>query len=272
MNFSVLIATYFKDLPEALNDSLKSVFKQTLLPNEVIMVVDGFVPEKIDAVLNKFSNQYPTVFKVYRLQENRGLGNALNYGLQFCKYDIVARMDSDDIAVENRFELQFNFLQQHRSVSVIGGFMEEFRNKPGDLRIKKIAPIGVARIKEYSRLRNPLNHPAVMFRKDHVLRAGGYIEVKLFEDYYLWLRMLKNGFTLENLPDIIMNFRVGNDMIGRRHGFRYALLEINFVTKCYRENLISTWDYFRQVMFRIPLRLIPKVILNLIYQKALRKK
>lgn len=270
IKFSVLMATYHKDNSEHLFLALESLFKQTLLPNEIILVLDGDIPEENKIVVNKFLAHELKLLQVFPLEKNVGLGNALNYGLKKCNYDLVARMDSDDIALENRFEIQLNFFKNNPDVSVLGGWMNEFEKELNDRNKIKSTPISLENIKKYAQLRNPLNHPTVMFKKKDIITVGSYEEINLFEDFYLWLRMLKKGYKLANVKDILVHFRVDDTMISRRHGYKYLVKEIKFITRCYNEKLINFSSFIIQIFTRLPLRLMPLSVLKFIYKYILR--
>jgi glycosyltransferase involved in cell wall biosynthesis len=268
--FSVLIATYFKDNPDYLNSALDSLFNQTIIPTEIILVIDGAIPDQNKAVINNYLKHDLNILKTYPLEKNVGLGNALNYGLKKCNYDFVARMDSDDIAVKNRFETQLNFFKNNPDISALGGWMNEFEKELNDRNKIKSTPVGFSKILQYAKMRNPLNHPTVMFKKSHVLAVNSYIEINLFEDFYLWLRMIKNGYKLANVKDILVHFRVDDTMIARRHGYNYFVKEISFIKRCYNEKLITFNSLIIQVITRLPLRLMPLPILKFIYKYILR--
>ncbi|GMV78797.1 MAG: glycosyl transferase [Chitinophagaceae bacterium] len=270
IKFSVLIATYFKDKSEYLNDALNSLFNQTALPTEIILVMDGPIPNQNQEVINYYLNHDFKILKSIQLENNVGLGNALNYGLKKCNYDVVARMDSDDIALENRFEIQLNYFKNNPDISVLGGWMNEFEKELNDRNKIKSTPVGFSKIIQYAKMRNPLNHPTVMFKKHDVLAVNSYIEINLFEDFYLWLRMLKKGYKLANVKDILVHFRVDDTMISRRHGYKYLVKEIRFITRCYNEKLINFSSLIIQIFTRLPLRLMPLSVLKFIYKYILR--
>ncbi len=164
MNFSVLISVYYKEKPEYLEDAINSIFNQTLLPKEVILVEDGKLTDELYAVINILKEKYHEI-KTVRLKENQGLGSALNEGLKYCSYDIVARMDSDDISMPNRFRLQIDFLENHPDIDIISGWIDEFYgNKENIISTRKI-PEEHNDIVKFGKSRNPINHPATMFRK-----------------------------------------------------------------------------------------------------------
>lgn len=268
--FSVLISTYYKDSSVCLSKALNSIVNQSLLPNEIVIVIDGEIKEENKVVIENFQKAYSSSVKPIYLPQNLGLGNALNAGLQQCNYDLVARIDADDECFYNRFEKQIQFFENNPSVSIVGSYLQEFHETPNDYGAVKKAPLGINNIKKYAKYRNPLNHPSVMFKKSDIEAIGGYKEINLFEDYYLWLRALKAGFLIDNIPECLVHFKVGNDLIGRRHGWTYLKKELNFLRICQEQNLISLKSYYFQLLFRLPLRILPKWLLHSIYKKLLR--
>lgn len=269
MPFSALISVYYKENPSYLSTSLESVFNQTLPPTEVVLVKDGSLTPELDVVINHFTAKYPSI-KVVALPNNVGLGLALREGLNHCSYDIVARMDSDDICFQERFEYQLDYLLKNPDFVLVGCYIKEFNKAPNDIdQIKKV-PIKHNEIVKYSKKRSPFNHPSVMFRKTAIINSGSYIDMPFFEDYYLWLRLLAKGYKVANIAKPLLYFRVGNDMVGRRHGWSYAKKEFVFYNKCYKENLLCMYSYYSSIILRIPLRLLPKSTLRFIYKTFLR--
>jgi O86/O127-antigen biosynthesis alpha-1,3-N-acetylgalactosaminyltransferase len=272
MLFSVLISTYKNDNSDCLNKALESIFNQSLTPNQVVLVIDGNIPAESEKILLKFKETYSDIFETVRLANNLGLGNALNQGLKYCIFPLVARMDSDDECFFDRFKKQVEYLTKHKDVAVVGSFVEEFITIPQDYGKIKKAPIGYAKIKKYATYRNPLNHPTVMFRKEAIESVGSYKEINLFEDYYLWLRLLKAGYKIDNISESLVYFKIGNDLIGRRHGFSYMKKELAFFTTCRKEGLLSFISYFLLIISRLPMRLLPKKVLLILYRNLLRNK
>lgn len=268
MEFSVLLSVYFKDNPKFLRDSLCSLKNQTLKANEIVLVKDGPLSSELESVITEFTSKLP--LKIISIKENRGLGHALAFGLNLTSNEIVARMDADDIAVPNRFEKQINFLLKNPNYDVVGCNVEEFNKIPGDLKRIKSVPEHHDEIVEFSKKRNPINHPTVMFKKSLVLQSGSYEDFQYFEDYYLWAKMIISKCFFYNIQEPLLFFRVGNDMIGRRHGYHYSKLEYRFFKKLYLINYISYCQLLINLILRLPLRLIPKQILNLFYSKLLR--
>jgi glycosyltransferase involved in cell wall biosynthesis len=271
MKVSVLMSVYDKEHPAYLESALESLFAQTRLPDEILIVKDGPLNSPLDSVIAKYKHAYP-ILSVISLPENVGLGAALNHGLLHVKYDLVARMDSDDICYPTRFEQQVAFLKDHPSVSIVGAAIQEFNQAPEDLRRFRRLPSDPDQIIQFARYRNPMNHPTVMFRKMDVLAAGSYEDMPLFEDWHLWVRMIQKGYKLYNLERPLLHFRVGNDMIGRRHGFSYLKKELNFLVDLKHKRFLSTSAFLVCALAKLPLRLLPKPLLSSLYKSVLRKR
>ncbi|MBP6128157.1 glycosyltransferase [Flavobacterium sp.] len=268
-NFSVLISVYFKENSSFFEKALASIWDgQTLQPTEIVVVKDGELTPELDSVLIDFSKKAPV--KVVALSTNVGLGKALAIGLDACSYELVARMDTDDIATSNRFELQINYLIKNPNCFLVGSNIEEFQHQPGDLKSIKRVPEHDTDIKYFLYKRSPFNHPSVVFRKSKIIAVDSYKQMLSFEDYYLWFRLVKSGGNYYNFQEPLLYFRVGNDMIGRRHGLEYALKEFQLFKTLHQEKFISYIQFMKFISVRFPLRIIPKKLLNFIYFKVLR--
>lgn len=214
IKFSVLMSVYAKENPKYLEEALNSVFNQTLKPSEVVLVEDGSLTQELESIIIAFEKKYKEL-RVIRFKKNRGLGPALNDGLKECKYDYIARMDTDDICRKDRFEKQINYLIKHPKIDVLGSNIYEFKESiKEDMRIKKM-PTG-EKIKSYIKKRNPLNHMTVCFKKKSVIDCGSYKSMLYLEDYYLWVRMFVKGKVIENINDELVYARVGNGFEKRR--------------------------------------------------------
>lgn len=267
--FSVLMSVYIKENPENFRQALISIWNdQTLKPSEIVLVKDGPLTDDLEKVISSFKEITP--LKIIALPKNVGLGTALKIGLESCSNELVARMDTDDIASSNRFALQINYLIQNPSCFLVGSNIEEFQQKPGDLKSIKTVPENDNEIKKFLFKRSPFNHPSVVFRKSKIIAAGSYLPMHSFEDYYLWFRLIKSGGVYYNFQLPLLYFRIGNDMIGRRHGLHYANNESKLFRKLRQENYISNIQFIKFTTIRYPLRLLPKRLLNFIYFKLLR--
>jgi glycosyltransferase involved in cell wall biosynthesis len=270
VKFSVLMSVYSKENPVFLTQALDSLLNQTLRPAEIVLVKDGLLSKELDDVIDDFTIMNNGLFKIIGLNKNVGLGKALAVGIEYCTNDFIARMDSDDISLPNRFFEQLSYLLDNPDIDVIGSAIEEFNQLPGDLNRFRILPINNEELMKFSKFRNPFNHPTVFFRKEAILKAGSYVHMPFFEDFYLWIRVINKGFRLTNLKQVHLYFRIGNDMIARRHGFKYLLHELNFFNESYKLRNINFGSFIYIILTRIFLRLLPKRILEFIYKKFVR--
>ena len=266
---SVLMSVYYKDKPDYLSSSLDSVLNQTVRPDEIVCVCDGKLTDELYAVLHRYEAANE-IIKVVSLSENSGLGKALNCGLPFCSNELVARMDADDISKPDRFEKQLAVFEQHPEYDVVGSWIDEFEGTPDNIVSVRKLPESPEELWEYGKKRNPMNHPSVMFRKSSVQDVGGYQPFYLFEDYYLWVRMLMAGKRLYNLQESLLYFRTSPEMFSRRGGMRYARSEFNFLEKMHELNYITKIEMLRNMAIRFGARMIPNKMRTNIYKKLLR--
>ena len=232
MKFSVLMSVYAKESPLFLKEALESLRNQTLPAAEIVVVKDGPIGGGLEAVLTEYAACLP--LKTVGYEKNRGLGYALAFGLRQCRYDWVARMDADDIAVKDRFEKQIAYLEQHPEVELLGCATMEFTESENDARSGRRLPCSHEEIRNFLKKRNAFNHMTIVFKKQAVLDAGNYREAPGFEDYYLWV-------------------------------------EYRFYKKLRKLKFLSYAEFIKVICMRIPLRLVPKPVLAFIYKKLLRK-
>lgn len=265
--FSVLMAVYYRDSPDFLEHSLLSIYQNDTPPTEVIIVRDGPVTNEIGLVIEKWESLLPIIY--VSLEENMGLGVALNYGLTFCHYDIVIRADSDDVNRYNRFSVIMDFMAKNPDVDIVSSWIEEFQYIPGDSGLVKKVP-SKSDIIKYSRTRSPFNHPAVAFRKEKISHVGGYGNEYLYEDYALWLKLLSKGYIGDNIQDVLVDMRFSIETTKRRGGWKYAISEIKAQYHFYNNNYITFCDFLRNVFLRSTVRILPANIRGFIYKKIIR--
>ena len=268
--FSVLMSVYFKEKPEFLIKSLDSVLNQTVMPSEVVLVEDGKLTEELDEVISTYEKKYNKIMKIVKFEKNRGLGIALHDGLLECSYDIIFRMDTDDICLPTRFEKQLKAFNE-KNVDIVGSNITEFDETMENKTSERIVPETDEEIKLRAKKRNPMNHMTVAYKKDAVIKAGNYQDMMYFEDYYLWARMIKNECKFYNVQETLVNVRGGNDMIKRRGGKKYIKPIINFEKALLKLKIINRFQYIKNVIQRVGVSLIPNSIRFMLYKKALRK-
>lgn len=203
-NFSVLLSTFYKDSPEYLSLALESLVNQALPAAEVVFVEDGPLTKDLYTVLESYQMKLPLVR--VPLKENKGLGFALNIGLEKCSYDIVIRMDADDICYRDRFKLQYEYLSNNPDVDILGGWAHDI-DPQGNIISERKYPTSHDDIYRLM-WTNPLIHPAVAFRKSKILSIGSYDPaVVRRQDYDLWIRAAVHGLRIENLPHFLIKYR-----------------------------------------------------------------
>lgn len=258
--FSIAMSVYGGDRGEWFDSALQSVTeKQTVKPGEIVLIVDGPAPEEIQTVIDKYSEicqKNNIAWKVFRFSENKGLGEALKTAVRECSYPLIARMDSDDIAVENRFEQQLAYFAQHPETDVLGGDICEFTDDISHPIAKRAVPCTDAEIRELAKIRNPLNHMAVMFKKSAVEAAGGYQDWLSNEDYFLWLRMLLNGAAFANTGTVLVYARVGKEMYQRRGGKKYFQSEMALQRYMREKEIIGGSTYVMNCAKRFIVRIL----------------
>ena len=249
---SCICSIYKKTYLDELTIAIDSLMLQEFIPDEIIIIVDGIIKKDIIPLLNHLKNDKDN-FKVFHIQENKGLGFALKYGLTKCKHEIVARFDSDDINLKDRLRIQYDFLEDNPNIAIVGSDIIEFNKVEKYFTIKKMSKniqIGLNYM-----VRNPLNHPTVVFRKKDIIKVGSYKNITYFEDYELWLRCIKKGLILKNINETLVAMKRTN-LFSRRHGLKYALCEFRFLFEIVKQGTIKQY-FIPLYILRILIRLLP---------------
>ena len=268
--FSVLMSVYRKEEPTYFRLSVESVMAQTYKPSEILIVQDGELTEELYAVCKELKFKYKDLIRFVRLDKNVGLGLALQRGVKECKYDLIARMDTDDIAKKERFELQVRQFEKHPDLAICGGYIEEFNDSPERILALRKVPLTESDIYEYTKLRSPFNHVTVMFKRQSILAVGNYQPFLLLEDYYLWYRLVSKGYHTKNIPVVLVSVRADEDMIARRGGLSYFWREAKLYRRFYNDGYIGLTEVLFALNSRLIGRLCPGWIRNFLYQTFLR--
>ena len=272
LRFSLLVSIYYKEKSYFLEKALDSILNQTVKPDEVVLVKDGILTKELEEIISvekdKF-NKNNIDFVCVQLEKNMGLGIALQKGLEKCKYDYVARMDADDIATYTRFEYQLKYMNEHKDISVLGGYIDEFTVEGKVIRTNTM-PLTYKDLYKYGKYRNPLNHMTVLFRKKDVMEVGGYKPLKGLEDYYLWCRMLVKGYKIANIDQVLVYARLG-DFENRRGGFEYFKTYIKFRILQKKIKYTNTIEFIVATVLTALITLLPNNLRGRLY-KVLRKR
>lgn len=268
--FSVLMSLYIKEKADYFEQCMESIIRQTVVPEEIVIVLDGPISSELEKSLEKYSNQYPDWIKLVPNKVNKGLGLALADGVPECSNELIARMDTDDIAREDRFELQLKEFEMDPELDICGSHIIEFegeiRNK---ISVRKV-PLMHDEILEYQKQRSAFNHMTVMYKKSAVLRAGNYQHAPLMEDDLMWVNMILSGAKCKNIDDYLVYARTGIEMIKRRGGYSYFKKY-----KCGRKRILETGyitkkDYYKTIMVQAIVAMMPQKIRLFIFTTFLR--
>jgi glycosyltransferase involved in cell wall biosynthesis len=264
------MSVYHKENPDFLTTAINSVISQTLKPKEIVVVKDGLLTNELDRVIEGFIDSYPQLFKIISLKKNNGLGTALQVGVENCSYDLIARMDTDDISHSERFEKQISYMYTNPEIDVLGSWILEFDDHSNCERYVRKVPLHTKEILLYSKHRNPLNHMTVVFRKKAVLKAGNYQPLLWNEDYYLWVRIINQGSKIQNLEDTLVYVRAGDELYKRRGGLKYIKNEFILQREFLKMDFITPKQFCSNMIKRAMVRIVPTYLRKIIYKKLLR--
>ncbi|WP_297722670.1 glycosyltransferase [uncultured Mobiluncus sp.] len=262
-NFTVLMSVFAGDEPDFFSDALESVTKnQSLRPNQVILVQDGPVPAELERAIAQATEIAKQEVEVHRLNKNRGLAAALDFGLEFAEHNVVARADADDISTPERFAKEIPLL---RKLDLLGAGMLEFSDNPAQPGNRRTPPTNPIAIRQAAKLRDPFNHPTVVFRRDFVLSCGGYGGGGKMEDYWLFARMMARGARVGNLAEPLVYYRIGSGAFERRGGWTMLKTELRLQRQLLSIGFITPLEYLRNLAIRLPYRIIPANLRQFIF-------
>ena len=266
--FSLLFPVYAGDRHEYVERSLRSaVVEQVRRPSDVVIVQDGPIGPELTRTLQRFRDSVPCPVTVVELQHNVGLGRALDEGLRVCRYDVVARQDADDVSVPHRFAVLLPLIEQ--GAELVGSGLLEIGLADDDVVGRRTPPVDADEIARYARFHDPFNHPTVVYRRRAVDAVGGYEDLPLLEDYWLFARMIHNGARVMNVPDPLVLYRVGAGSYARRGGRQLLRSEIELQRRMHASGFTSSAQFARNVTIRGGYRLVPERIRRWGYQRLL---
>lgn len=264
------MSIYYKEKAAYFNRAMKSIWDdQSIKPNEIVLVQDGKLTDELYFAIDEWKYKLGETLKVVKLEKNLGLGDALNEGIKICSYELVARMDTDDISYPTRFEKQLKIFENN-NIDICSSWVSEFETIEENIISYRKLPEKHDEIMKFSKIKNPINHPSVMFKKTIVEKAGGYKKMVWFEDYYLWARMILNGAKIYNIQEPLVNMRSGLDLLKRRSGFKYILSEIKFLCRMKNIGFLSKPQFIKNILIRTTARILPKKILFKLYRTPFR--
>lgn len=262
------MAVYAKDHPDLFERAIDSVYANSLVPDEFVLVQDGPVPGELEEIVQR--NELTRGITVLRLPANVGLARALNQGLALVRTEWVARADADDLNLPDRFERQALAIQRHGSkVDLVGGWIQEVDRYGTPIAIRRV-PSEHDDIVRRLQTRNPFNHMTIVCRKERVIEAGGYPDIHLKEDYGLWARMISTGSRCHNLQEVLVQATAGRDLYRRRGGIRYAKSEWDLQLLLYRLRHKGPISAVAVALARGLLFCLPAPVRGVMYERLLR--
>ncbi|MGQ4536969.1 glycosyltransferase [Dermabacteraceae bacterium P7074] len=268
--FSVLLPLWRGDDPAHFRAAYHSATSaQELKPAQVVISVDGELTPALEQALAEVAGDAVVV----RGDTHGGLAKTLARGLAACEHEIVARCDADDLCHPQRFAKQIPYLRENL-LDLLGCAMRELRENaageyaPGSLRTR---PSEAGEIACYARSHNPFQHPTVVFRRSAVEAAGGYLDLPLLEDYWLWVRMLTSGAKVANLPDALVDYRVSRALYRRRGGLKLLRSDITFQRRLIACGFVGPLTAARNLALRTTYRLVPARVRDVAYHALVER-
>ena len=269
--FSVLMSLYHKENPDYLDLALNSVFSQTVSADQVVMVLDGPIGDRLMKVLEKYKNIY-SALEIYPQEKNQGLSTALNIGLEKCRNEIVFRMDTDDVCYPNRFERVLKEYEANPELEIVGSFSTMIDEEGNEIKGMS-APTTQEDI-----YRNvwtcPFIHPTVSFKKSSLLRVGSYNPNSgpRQDDYELWFRCVEHGLKCKNIDEPLLYYRFFKDSVARNNikvgwwrakvgvkgSWRCKCSPIAYIGVCYPLFRACMPSFIREILYKMSDKVNPR--------------
>lgn len=268
--YSVLMSVYKNDVPEYVKQAVDSMLNQSLPCNQFVIVEDGPISDELELLIKSYEENHPQLFTVVRLEENGGLGNALNQGMKVCRNELVARMDADDISMLNRCEKQIKEYRNNPGLSVVGTQINEFVGEKENVVSLRKVPIDMENIIKFSKRRSPFNHVTVMYRKSTVESFGGYATYNRKEDLELFVKMVNNGIKVMTIDEALVYVRIGEDNLRRRRSWINCKEYIDIMYRFYKQGYLRISDMIYVLAGQTAMFILPRWILQRLNKTFLR--
>lgn len=269
--YSILMSVYYKEKPEWLRYSIESMLAQTVKADEFLIVLDGPLTKELDCVIAEYTAKYGDLFTIVPLEKNVGLGPALAIGLSKCRNEWIVRMDSDDYSVPERCEKLLAVAAENPDYGIIGSFEVEFENDiKNEVAIHRV-PETPEEIHTFMKRRCALLHPTVLYKKSVIEQCGNYHDVRLYEDYDLFMRVvIENNVMCYNIQENLYYIRVNDAFYARRGGLSYMKTAVAFKWKQYRRGYMRTRDFIVSAGSQAFVCVVPNSLRKFVYLKFLR--
>ncbi|WIM83256.1 glycosyltransferase [Gallibacterium anatis] len=269
--YSVLMTVYKKDKPQDFLLSLESMCRQTISPSEIVIVKDGPIPQSLQDIIDQCKEIYSIIFNEIQLSINKGLGLALNEGIEHCHNELIARMDADDYSMPQRCEKQLDAFMRNQRLDIVGCSVSEFIDDINNIIGKRSVPLTNNEIYQFARRRDPFNHPTVMYRKSFLKKIGGYSDYRKNQDTDLWIRMLQNHAECLNLDGDLFRFRFDEGTYQKRKSWINTKILIEIRYKAWKSGFNSLGDFLLITLAQTAMYIFPVTLQKILYKTFLRK-
>lgn len=270
MKYSVLMSLYIKENPNWFVKSVNSMLKQTVQPDEIIIVLDGPLTEELNQKVKDFYHKNPEIFTIIPLKENVGLGQALNVGIKESRNDLIARMDTDDISLPSRCEKQLICFKNNPKLDLVGTQINEFVDDTEKIISSRTVPTSYEDIKKFAKRRSPFNHPTVMYKKSMLIDVGGYGSSRRKEDLDLFSRIVNEGYFCKNLPEPLLLYRSDENNLKRRTSWSNVKDYIDAQIVIWKRGHCSFADLIYVITAQIFMYIAPVSVVEKVSKKYLR--
>lgn len=269
-SITVIMSVYDGDQPDHLYKAIESVtVAQTLQPRQLILVEDGALRRALRSVVNLWQRRLRGRMLIIRNRQNVGLTKSLNRAIALARGTLIARMDSDDVSLPDRFRRQVQFLRNHPDVAIVGGAIEEFEDEQRCGCVREY-PLSHDDIVGVIHRFSPMAHPAVMIRRKVFVCGVRYDERwRTSQDVALWFEAIERGWRMANVRDVVLRFRC-DERLYRRRGVAKAWDELRiYVQGIHTLYGLFSWRYIFPLA-RFCVRLLPPRIIRLLYHSPIR--
>lgn len=271
--YSFLMSIYHKETIENFMMSFDSMVKQTLPPDEIVLIYDGNVNSAIIKYVDNFIKRNKRIkILILKNKTNMGLGYSLDKGIKMARNEFIARMDSDDISLKNRIKKQSKLFLDNPDLVLSGGQVAEFSDDPKEIKSYRIVPTNEKKIRKFLIYRSPFNHPTVIFRKSIVTKLGGYGKYKFKQDYELFSKIISSNYAVSNHKDVVLLFRSNINNFKRRKSSKYVFAYIQIAIRNFKRKLIKFHELLLIILMQFILLITPMFIFVYVNKKILRKK
>lgn len=269
MKYSVLMTIYKNDNPDYFKLALSSMIKQTMKPDEIVLVCDGPITSSLQVIIDDLNVN--SIIKQIKLRNNVGLGLALNEGLKVCKNELIARMDADDYSFPKRCEKQVEQFEKNEKLDIVGLQVKEFADDINNIVGERKVPISNSEIHKFAKKRDPFNHPTVMYRRSKVIEVGCYGDYRKNQDTDLWIKMLSHNAECINLNDDLFRFRFDENTYRKRKNWSNTKLLIEIRKHAYDIGFNSFFEFLSIATLQILIYILPIRFQKIIYKNILRR-